>query len=318
MKPKYLKLITRIGFVAIFILILSISGCLNSEEKENKTIENTTDENNTIISEKDVKIIKSVRIGFENLTPTGKVQIDVGNVYVYHVWDNINNAMLAKKQTFKSSEIPPEICDTSEADVFVYIDKIERINKSDYYIVRIEEAEAPYTCYTKDGQHFTETENAFIFKKEVIGINKDNISKYIFMPTSTDAQKPKTESDKAYSNVNRRLNPVDSLFHFEDWITCLDEKTKFIIDEVKERNGKKEGYYSELTVVGSEKVNGFDCFKVEQIYEGYSGTYNQKNRYLFYVDKNRRIIVKMENYLYAQGGYIPMQKIELKEIKKSQ
>ncbi len=311
MKSKYLKLIRWAIFVLAFVFILSISGCLNNEEKDNKTMENTTDANNTIISEKDVKIIKSVHVGFENLTPTGKVQINVGDVYVYHVKDNTLNAILAKK--FSSNS---ETCDMAEADVSVYVDKIERINKSDYYIVRFEEVEAPYICYSKDGSHFTKTENAFIYRKEIMGINKDNISKYLYMPTK-DAQKPKTESNKTYSNVHRKLNPVTSLFSFSDWITCLDEKTKFIIDEVKERNGKKEGYYVELTVVGSEKVNGFDCFKIEQIYEGYSETYNQKNRYFFYVDKNRRIIVKMENYLYAQGGYIPMEKIELNEIRKT-
>ncbi len=305
MKDKYLL----IGAVFLLIFVLSISGCVSNEEKYNKTMENTTNENNTIISEKDVKIIKSVHIGFENLTPTGKVQINVGDVYVYHVWDNTLNAIVAKKASSN-----PETCDMAEADIFVYVDKIERINKSDYYIVRFEEVEAPYICYSKDDDHFTKTENAFIYRKEVIGINKDNISNHIDMPTK-GTQKPKTESNKTYSDVLRMLNPVTSLFYFSDWITCLDEKTKFIIDEVKERNGKKEGYYVELTVVGSEKVNGFDCFKIEQIYEGYSETYNQKNRYFFYVDKNRRIIVKMENYLYAQGGYIPMQKIELKQNK---
>ncbi len=308
MKDKYLLIA---GVVFLLIFVLSISGCLNSEEKENKTTENATDANNTIISEKDVKITKSVRVGFENLTPTGKVQINVGDVYVYHVWDNSLNAILAKKASSS-----PEICDMAEADVSVYVDEIKRINKSDYYIVRFEEAEAPYVCYSKDGAHFTKTENTLIYKKQVIGINKDNISNYIYIPTK-DAQKPKTESNKTYSNVIRKLNPVTSLFFFSDWITCLDEKRKFIIDEVKERNGKKEGYYVELTVVESEKVNGFDCFKVEQIYEGYSETYNQKNRYFFYIDKNRRIIVKMENYLNAQGGYIPMEKIELKEIRKT-
>ncbi|OQX21600.1 MAG: hypothetical protein BWK75_02800 [Candidatus Altiarchaeales archaeon A3] len=319
MKSQYLKLITWAMFILVFVFILFISGCLNNEENKNKTTENTEDTNNTIISEKDVKIIKSVHVGFENLTPTGKLQIDVGDIYVYNVWDNTINAIEGKKgNALSNSKIPNEICDPAEADIFVYVDKIERINKSDYYIVRFEEAEASYTCYTKEEHDFTETKNTFIYRKNVIGINKDKVSSHIFIPTSTDAQKPKTESDKKYSDVHRRINQVTSLFYFPDWITCLDEKTKFIIDEVKERNGKKEGYYSELTVVGSEKVNGFDCFKVEQIYEGYSETYNQKNRYLFYVDKNRRIIVKMENYLHAQGGHIPMQKIELKEIKKSQ
>lgn len=307
MKDKYLLIA---GTLFLLIFVLSISGCLNSEEKENKTIENATDTNNTIVvSEKDVKVIKSVRLGFENLTQTGKVQINVGDVYVYHVWDNLVNALNAKESSSNN-----EICDPAEADIYVYVDKIERINKSDYYIVRIEEAEAPYMCYSKSDNRFTETENAFIYGKTVIGIDKDNISHHIPIPKK-DIQKPKTKSNKTYNKVFRRLNPVTDLFFFSNWITCLDEKTKFIIDEVRERNGKKQGYYVELRVIGSEKVNGFDCFKIEEIYKEYSETYSQLNRYILYVDKKQRVIVKKDIYLYAHEGYIPMQRVELKEIR---
>ncbi len=74
----------------------------------------------------------------------------------------------------------------------------------------------------------------------------------------------------------------------------------------------------ETTVVGEEKINKFDCFKVQRIYISSSPNGIQKHtqaKDIIYVDKNKRIAVKYEHYVFAHGGYIPLEKFELKDLK---
>ncbi len=304
MKKTYILLA-----VGIIGLILS-SGCLstdkdgNEPQKSNYTnIENLT--NLTVEpTEKDIKVTNEVDT-LKGLKPTAKIQFKVGETYIYHLSNNMAG----------EGSSDGRYCDPVEIDIPVYVEKIERIDKNDYYVLRSERHEAYPVCYAIENGRMIKyvvgkdpgmPPNPYIYGGCVIGINKDNSSDII-----------------ALGENNAMCWEIAQIQ--EPWMLYLNESIRFVQSVTVEMDGEKCTETTETIVIGSEKVGKYDCFKVEVVQRSNCGSamingkkqqMSTQNKMIYYVDKQKRITINFEYYVAAQGGYFLLTSLELKEIKK--
>jgi hypothetical protein len=270
----------------------------NQNESKDNYIENTT--SNSIIEEmiKEAKIIEKINT-FEELEPTSDAQLKAGSSYIYHLYDNpsLGNTI---------------ICDPVELDIVTYIDKIEKINGTNYYILRSDQRKLYPVCYVtkNDGS----TEQIYLGKPQkpgdrdqpkkyggcIIGVNKDDPANMTHIPIG---------ENQAMCSVLANIR--------ENWMLYLNEDTIFIQEADIEFRGQRIISITEFVVEGSEKINGISCFKVKRIRR--SGTDKEHLRMesedIYYIDKQRRITVNHESYAFYQGGRFLKRTSKLKEIK---
>jgi hypothetical protein len=274
----------------------------NNNIEENPYIENTTD--TRIYGDIEKKITVTKRIDtFEGLKPTAKSQLNVGDTYIYHL----------SFQASPKSEIP---CDLVEIDIPVHVEKIERINKTEYYVLKSERRDVYPVCYdTVNGK----VEKIYRGKSNKPGV-PDNPTPFGGCTIGINKDDP---SDMNNTRLAENFAICEEVVNTQpNWVLYLDENTKFVQSTDAEIDGMKCTSTTETTVLGSEKMNGRDCFKVEKIRYSNCGTVNGKqlemqvrNKQIYYIDKQKRITVKCEWYIVDQGNRFLMSSLELKEIK---
>lgn len=305
MKKTYILLV-----VGIIGLVLS-SGCLsndkdgNEPQKSNHTnIENLT--NLTVEPvEKEIKVTKEVNT-LKGLEPTAKIQFKVGETYIYHLSNNFAG----------QGSSDGRYCDPVEIDMSVYVEKMERINKSDYYVLKSERHEAYPICYAMEngrtiqyvvGKDPGMPPNPIIYGGCIIGINKDNPNDIITL------------------GENNAI--CEEIAHIQEpWMLYLNESVQFVESVTAEIDRKECTSTTETTVIGSEKVGRYDCFKVERVQRSNCGSamingkeqqMSTQDKMVYYIDKQKRITINFEYYEASQEGYFLLTSLELKEIKDS-
>ncbi|PKP61208.1 MAG: hypothetical protein CVT88_00780 [Candidatus Altiarchaeales archaeon HGW-Altiarchaeales-1] len=286
----------------IVLFILLFSGCIS---KENKPSNITYDmDEDFMTQEKEIKITNVVSIG--SLKPTGNLHINVGEIYTYSIYDNpiINARSLLPNS---SNDV---WCEPIRFDIFLDVEKTERINGSNYYVLQSERREIYPVCYHNvNGKiikvtvgkaiYPNEKDNPFIYGGCRIGINKNNISAYPIP-------------------LGKNFGLCYETQIYEPWMLYLNESVSFAEKNYIEMDKNTLEENIETNVIGEEKINKFDCFKVQRIYALSSPNDMQKQiqaKDIIYVDKYKRIAVKYEHYVFAHGGYIPWEKFELKDAK---
>lgn len=284
--------------------ILGDTAVNRNDSDENPYIENTTSTQIYGDIEKRIKTIKTIN-SLEELEPTAISQLKIGEAYIYHLSDNFVGSAMSYP------------CDPVEIDMRVDVEKIERINKTDYYVLKSERHEVYPVCYPTINNRVEkrsigkpvnpgDRDNPVIYGGCVIGINKDD-------PSKQEIRLAK----------NWGLCRTDSSLQ-QNWMLYLNEDIKFVESETQEFDGKECTSKVETMVEGSEKVKDHDCFKVKREYrsncEFSTGTKGEKQiesttEEIFYIDKQKRITVKYTRYEFNQGGRFLSTSLELKEIK---
>ncbi|OQX21602.1 MAG: hypothetical protein BWK75_02810 [Candidatus Altiarchaeales archaeon A3] len=295
------SLLSYVGIsIIILILLVSSSGCLN---KNGETALNSMDDEN-ITQEKEVKITNIV--GIESLKPTGNLHINVGEIYTYSIYDNL----IMNARTLLPNSSNDVWCEPIRVDISLHIEKIKRINGSNYYLLQSERREMYPVCYhNMNGKiikvtvgkalYPNEKDNPFIYGGCRIGIYTDNLSAYPIP-------------------IGKNFGLCYETKIYEPWMLYLNESVGFVEKNYIEMNKNTIEESIETTVTGEEKINKFDCFKVQRIYTSSSPNDMQKHiqtKDIIYVDKYKRIAVKYEHYVFAHGGYIAWEKFELKDAK---
>jgi len=309
------KIISILITCLIIGLIVFISGCLDnhvSEDNKNQNInllENSPTNNSSI--EPGVKEIKMTEIvnTLKELKPTAEpYQFKEGETYIYHI--RISPTLLAGPTTLE--------CEPIEADIPIHITS-ERINKSEYWILTAEQVNLTPRCKIplpnggyRIGYLIENGDGTPIplpVGGSIIAVNKENLS------------------DSFGMNIGK-INSLTEETFVEippEWAFYLKDNIK-IVKESKGTFGEKECKARvEISVIGSEKINGKDCFKVEVVPTtdciygsiiGKGGTIRVSLKEVYWIDKQTRIIMKYQRYSVGNEGSFLDSEVELKEIKK--
>ncbi len=297
------QMILPIIILMIFAIVITVGYfTFNDNSKDDNKAKNDSIENSSIFdTEKEVTVTEIKKINtFEGSKPTAKSQFKVGETYVYHLSDNSAGF---------GSKYP---CDPVEIDIPIHVEKIERVNKSDYYVLRSEKYEAHPSCYvpgvTDDINKFKEFikrkfDNPIIYGGCIIGVNDEGES----------------------ISLGENFGICEEIAQIQQpWMLYLNESVKWIESVTVELDGTECEEAIETITEGTEKINGRDCFKVQRISKsncGFSIEEGKKQQLemqikgVYYIDKQKRITVKYEGYQTHQGDYFLLTKLELKEVK---
>jgi len=303
------KIISILITCLIIGLIVFISGCLDnhvSEDNKNQNInlsENSPTNNSSI--EPGVKEIKMTEIvnTLKELKPTAEpYQFKEGETYIYHI---------------RISPGPTTLeCEPIEADIPIHITS-ERINKSEYWILTAEQVNLTPRCRIplpnggyRMGYLIENGDGTPIplpVGGSIIAVNKENLFDSFAMNSINSL------TEETFVEI-----PPEWAFYLKDNIKIVKEsKGTFGEKECKDR--------VEISVIGSEKINGKDCFKVEVVpttdciyvsSTGKGGTILESLKEVYWIDKQTRIIMKYQRYSVGNEGSFLDSEVELKEIKK--
>lgn len=315
------RLNISIGFLVAFVLIIAGAYIIvvndekptkiyaNNNTNQNNSgdnfyIENTTNTtiNTTIFENTEKRITVTNKVSsFEKLKPTSDAQLNVGETYIYHLYD----------KPLSGSPIPIT-CDAVELDVVIHVDSIEKINGINYYILRSDRHELYPVCYeNEDGV----VKQIYLGKPKKLG-DKDQPKKYEGCVLGVNKDGPSNNSHIPIGKNNAMCSTSANLR--ENWMLYLKEDTTFIQEANVNIGDRKIISRTEYIVEGSEKINKIECFKVKIIMV--SGPdrehLEKKSEQLYYIDKQKRITVRYEYYRFYRGGRFLEQWYELKEIKK--
>lgn len=261
---KNLKII--IGSILITLLIISMSGCLSdgAYENESKDVGINQSEPKENYTEENEKIMHDVTIEkVEDIELNSKPSFEIGHKYFY-----------------RSSPLPVEKGYYFEEEVFTIKGK-QRINKTDYYII------------TRDVVGYI-SPNPDITSAKHFG---NNITTTWYCDEEEGKCIGKNTNPEKYSDENMFVTD-SSMFAY--WMLGLKENLKWNMylngteETMKGRYLKLHIKY-EFEVVGKEKVNNIECFKVKM---KYINTDTKKVRYVryYWIDVKRRILIKKEQF----------------------
>ncbi len=306
----------KIIIILIIGLIVFISGCLNentptkekSSENNQSTILNTSDDSYIEPLEGEIKMTETINT-LKGLKPTAEpYQFKVGETYIYHIHPTFVG--------WTESQ-----CEPVEIDIPVHVDRSERINKSEYWILKAEQVNVTPQCYVPlpNGQ----------FRKGYLIENGDGTP----IPVSFGGSIIAVYKNNLSYGFSLNANNLNSMC-VETFVEIPPELALYLNEDVKivqESKGaigkdKKEcGNRMEISVLDSEKINNKDCFKVEVLESTNCGfvevndkisqrTYLRKN--IYWIDKQTRMVMKYQGYIGTDKGFLLDVEIELKEIKK--
>jgi len=277
----------------------------NTSANTTNTSANTTNTSaNTTIFENTEKVITVTNkvSSFEKLKPTSDAQLNVGETYIYHLYD----------KPFSGSVIPIT-CDPVELDVVIHVDNIEKINGLNYYILRSDRHELYPLCYeTKDDGS---VKQIYFGKPKKLG-DRDQPKKYEGCVLGVNKDDPSNMSHIPLGENNAMCSTSANLR--ENWMLYLKEETTFIQEANVNLGDRNIIDRLDYIVEGFEKINKIECFKIKIIrVSGPDREHLEKHsEEVYYVDKEKRITVRYELYRFYHGGRILMRWSELKEIKK--
>jgi len=220
----------------------------------------------------------------------------VGETYIYNLYKYSRNI-----ETLSSDESSDSfISKPANYSIEIYVDNIERINKTDYYVIK--------------------EKNDTFFEELIIKYKNGSLSDKTFkVPMNVGGCVVKINKDDSSLIIVPQENTICEGFdyfiiYWERYLpACIDENTHFVVggERVDKSflNGLKSGL--EFEVKGSEKVNGHNCFKLEMTEkEVYKNMQKIGKKYIFWIDKEKRITVKGKLY----EGNLLIEEFELKDI----
>lgn len=295
MKNKHF-IFLLIGIIGVIGITLFLSLLLGEGPKNNTTSTN----NSSIIMKNEVEVENIQYISsIYSSTRTANPSFALGTTYTYQVWKRSNpSSVLTEPNT---SVIPQP----SDYQIDIYMDRIERIDKTNYFHVSVigKNVSKKYLLY-KEGK----------YKDITIPIKVDGELYYV------DA-------------INGSILPLkknkalcwECNFFYSPWMLYLNNHIRW--EEMLRSNykGQEVKLILEYNVEGIEEVNGRKCFKV--IMEGKNPTIRTTTaedekiesiktsyilmKYIFWVDIEKRFLIKFESY---EDNLLTL-KMELKDEK---
>jgi len=262
-----------IGTVLVFVLVVSVFLVFPNDSKNDGNLVSNSNSNGAVI-ENSTKVILDEETTFE-LKPTSKPAFNVGEKYVY-------NVVMSRGVEDKNVIAPSFIFDVS-----AYVDKIERVNNTDYYVLKIDKVNISREAIVKD---------------------KNDVWHKLQLP-------PKTYGgtvdyiNKETGNITRQEileGGVPVPFSvYDSWMLCLKENLRWTSTGRMIQGAEEKEYDEEGVVKGIEKMNGRKCFVVEIISlskrkTSTGETLNERvGREMNWIDIEKRILVKKE--IWANG-----------------
>lgn len=247
------------GFIMIIVIVITmlVLGCL-SEEPPDKTLEN--DKNNTVIKYSEKKIIDyRYKVTAKELESNAKVPFEIGQRFVYKT-----TPATAEQRIFGES-------------IFT-VEGIEKIDKKECYVVYKNYTEIYVDPFGKDKKRHWDI--WYYYDKE----NGDIIA----------------VKDGSYliRGGEAELRAIDNSM-FAPYMLALTDDFKWEQDVYSNLSDIGiEGHDKiEYKVVGREKINNRECFKVECVYflQRYGGN-KIDHKEIFWVDVEKRILIKKDYY----------------------
>lgn len=302
-------------FFAVFLVLILVSSVFllqgnppsklltndNFEDNTTTEIEKIADE---ISKKENILHTRTTTSTLENVQLTSKPNFKVGEEYTYAVkYPNSDDV-----KEFYNRMPNTVLNDYMYFNMVFKVDKKERINKTDYYVISTEGPGELTAGFMKDEKGMMVPIKASIFSPDVVYIN--------------------TETGEIIGNPKGVEQQQQRRFFYAPWILKLsndlkwtektEEKSTGTVDcfngkcEVNKENResiKEESY----EVKGIEKMNERNCFKIENILKScVNGKCEIKNKKIFWVDVNKRITVKFQ--LWYQN--LPVEEMDLIDYKK--
>jgi len=220
----------------------------------------------------------------------------VGERYIYNL-----HAYSKEIESFSTNNLSDVfISEPNDYEIEIYVDKIERINRTDYYIIK-EKNDTVFENLKIKYKNGSLSDKTFKIPMNVGGcvvkINKDD-SSLIIVPQ---------ENTRCEGFDYFIISPPSYL------PACINENTHFFIGGERMDKGPLNGFVSglEFEVKGIEKVDGAECFKLEMVKkEVYKNMQKITDKYIFWIDKEKRITIKAAYYY----GNLLIEEIKLKDI----
>jgi hypothetical protein len=270
--------------VVVCIVIICVAGIIflntgvDTDYKNNGNTANKTEPDNGayLIEDRDTKYKQT------EITPNMKPYFKVGETFVY-------------EQTGNGGD--PESGAIERMKFIFKVEGIERINKTDYYIVSHVGNSSFFFKGSKGEPH--SIEQTWVFKHYIsVETGKFLKTNAEFYVTRDGFVSPK-EIDEVIVPENKQLT-YNLMVIYYLWMLSLDENFK--IETTDEKGVMKD----EFEFIGTDTLNGRECFKVKK-----RTTNIRTNEVLsidnMWVDKQRRILLKSEHY----EDRIKMSEIEL-------
>ncbi|PKP57215.1 MAG: hypothetical protein CVT88_09195 [Candidatus Altiarchaeales archaeon HGW-Altiarchaeales-1] len=264
-----------IGFIVIVVLISTYLILNHNAEIEHS---NTTNSSVNIVNssiEKYVDFTENVKenakeINFTISEHNIKPQFKVGDKFKY---------------TIHGSSLNPK---NNSADINgileCNVEKLERINGKDCYLLVSKTQtslpdNSPLKAILSETKHWVDKDTGKIIKTSIQESMIQQKGKVIEMPSS-EATIPNETSD-IYGNIM-----------YYPWMLALDDNFEMKVNENSQ--GIKTSFVSVFKVIGKEKINDRDCFKVElRVLDENKHVLLREN---IWVDIKKRVLVKAETY----------------------
>ncbi len=259
-KPNNLLMLISIAGIVILLVgwLYLISNDKNpTEQPKNNTIQNN--ESSYVENTTKPAAEYNVKISGEKLIPNAKPQFEIGKKFEYET----TTQMQGVSNTLRS----------------VYsVDKIERINSTDYYVVVNSQTSQMQDPQTGAIMNITTETKSYI--------NKEN-GEILKIVTSIGGQEITMGKDAASISGNGM---------FATWMLSLTDNFKWKVNAEDTSFGSAPSIETiEYQVNEKEKVNKRDCFKVEMKVKSKQMT-GDEGKIIFWVDVEKRIVVKMQMY----------------------
>ncbi len=307
--PKDILSVIIIG-ILIFVIIGGVI-ILNSYNDENNKPKKF-DTNDTNFSRIYVENTTEKHIEFNSISTFGELkqiaypQFKLGEKYYYHRW-------IKDPDTENTLHLPEEY------DTVVEVIKIDRINKSDYYILKSQNLSVHPITFHKD-------------ENEMWRQVRTEISTTIIKKNENGTQEKKIEISDVYeyegcifgiNKENGEISPIEirpdcSILErmFTNWMLYIDKGARWVEKSNTSHKSTIAITETEWTVADVEKINERDCFKVivitKQELVGRQGKKISSEIVGYWMDKEKRVLVKMEK---REDGVLT-EMIELKNYEK--
>jgi len=266
MNIKYLG----IGFIAVLLMVLLIIGAyigvlkFNSEEGSKYDFTNKSSESDiNPVCSGNVKEFKASLVE-PKISPNTKLNLKENNIFVYSI------------------TIPGE----NENFVKYIVERTERYNDKDCYVVGI----FPFGSILEQNMSAQQT-------SYLIYLDRNNGELLKFVIRAFDVKQQKITEIEIKDEMMTELKvALIGGFQFGDlmftqWMLGLNESFKYKIYGNTTNENKKMGGTIEYNVIGREKIDGRNCFKVEaKILEG--NTVSLKK--ILWIDAEKRVLVKAQ------------------------
>ncbi len=271
----------------IFYILVCIMLCvgiiliLGSQDSNSKS--NASSNNSIVPIEETTKNVENYKYfsTLYKMQKTSDISFKYGNKYTYKIWEKTPASSIASNE--ENLQVLP-----SEYVATVYIDKIERINKT--------------TCFHFSVEHQNKSITRILYKngKEKIFNRVSDIGGSVYFVCQNGSIILPLFTEKKSDSPAYLL--------YSEWMLYLDKDVgwnEYVTMKLQDGDKEKDiQLRSENKVEGIEYINGRKCFKVRQNAETFaihqiSGKENiltPQLKTIYWVDVDKRITVKLEKY----------------------